>query len=73
MPPYPPPARRTRSVHPPPAGADFLTRRETVDSIQETLAGLHEPLSSPKAMHILSPRRGEGFTMEKFLEKPNIM
>lgn len=46
---------------------------ETVDSIQETLAGLLEPLSSPKAMHILSPRKGEGFTMEKFLEKPNTM
>jgi type IV secretory pathway TraG/TraD family ATPase VirD4 len=46
---------------------------ETVDSIQETLAGLLEPLSSPKAMHILSPRKGEGFTMEKFLEKPNTL
>jgi type IV secretory pathway TraG/TraD family ATPase VirD4 len=46
---------------------------ETVDSIQETLAGLLEPLSSPKAMHILSPPKGEGFDMEKFLEKPNTM
>jgi len=44
-----------------------------VDSIQETLAGLLEPLSSPKAMHILSPRKGEGFTMDKFLEKPNTL
>lgn len=46
---------------------------ETVDSIQETLAGLLEPLSSPKAMHILSPAKGEGFTMDKFLEKPNTL
>lgn len=46
---------------------------ETVDSIQETLAGLLEPLSSPKAMHILSPAKGEGFDMGKFLEKPNTM
>ena len=44
---------------------------ETVDSIQETLAGLLEPLSSPKAMQMLSPGEGEGFDMEKFLEKPN--
>jgi type IV secretory pathway TraG/TraD family ATPase VirD4 len=44
---------------------------ETVDSIQETLAGLLEPLSSPKAMQMLSPAEGEGFDMEKFLEKPN--
>ncbi|MGY4542564.1 type IV secretion system protein VirD4 [Arthrobacter sp. UYNi723] len=44
---------------------------ETVDSIQETLAGLLEPLSSPKAMHTLSPAKGEGFDMETFLAKPN--
>lgn len=44
---------------------------ETVDSIQETLAGLLEPLSSPKAMQMLSPGEGEGFDMERFLEKPN--
>ena len=44
---------------------------ETVDSIQETLAGLLEPLSSPKAMQMLSPAEGEGFDMERFLEKPN--
>lgn len=44
---------------------------ETVDSIQETLAGLLEPLSSPKAMQMLSPGEGEGFDMEQFLEKPN--
>ena len=31
---------------------------ETVDSIQETLAGLLEPLSSPKALQILSPAQG---------------
>ncbi|MGC0239571.1 type IV secretory system conjugative DNA transfer family protein [Arthrobacter sp. SD76] len=44
---------------------------ETVDSIQETLAGLLEPLSSPKAMDTLSPAKGEGFDMEQFLAKPN--
>ena len=44
---------------------------ETVDSIQETLAGLLEPLSSPKAMETLSPAKGEGFDMEQFLAKPN--
>lgn len=44
---------------------------ETVDSIQETLAGLLEPLSSPKAMDTLSPAEGEGFDMEQFLAKPN--
>jgi type IV secretion system protein VirD4 len=44
---------------------------ETVDSIQETLAGLLEPLSSPKAMHTLSPSTGQGFGMEEFLAKPN--
>lgn len=44
---------------------------ETVDSVQETLAGLMEPLSSPKAMRILSPAPGEGFEMRKFLAKPN--
>lgn len=44
---------------------------ETVDSIQETLAGLLEPLSSPKAMDTLSPEKGEGFDMEQFLAKPN--
>jgi type IV secretory pathway TraG/TraD family ATPase VirD4 len=44
---------------------------ETVDSIQETLAGLLEPLTSPKALDTLTPPKGEGFDMEKFLEKPN--
>ena len=44
---------------------------ETVDSIQETLAGLLEPLSSPKAMDALSPAKDEGFDMEEFLAKPN--
>lgn len=44
---------------------------ETVDSIQETLAGLLEPLSSPKAMQMLSPAADEGFDMAAFLEKPN--
>ncbi|MET3174646.1 UNVERIFIED_ORG: type IV secretion system protein VirD4 [Arthrobacter sp. UYCu721] len=44
---------------------------ETVDSIQETLAGLLEPLTSPKALDTLTPPQGEGFDMEKFLEKPN--
>lgn len=40
---------------------------ETVDSIQETLAGLLEPLSSPKAMHTLTPAPGQGFDVETFL------
>ncbi len=44
---------------------------ETVDSIQETLAGLLEPLSSPTAMQMLSPAEGEGFDMNRFLAKPN--
>ena len=44
---------------------------ETVDSIQETLAGLLEPLTSPKALDALTPPKGEGFDMEKFLENPN--
>ncbi|UKA52193.1 type IV secretory system conjugative DNA transfer family protein (plasmid) [Arthrobacter sp. FW305-123] len=44
---------------------------ETVDSIQETLAGLLEPLSSPTAMQMLSPAEGEEFDMNRFLAKPN--
>lgn len=46
---------------------------ETVDSIQETLAGLLEPLSSPKALRFLTPAVGEGFDVEEFLSAPNTL
>lgn len=41
---------------------------ETIDSVQETLLGLLEPLSSPSAMAALSPAPGAGFDVEAFLE-----
>lgn len=41
---------------------------ETVDSIQETLLGLLEPLSSPRAMSTLTPAPGAGFDVERFLD-----
>lgn len=46
---------------------------ETVDSIQETLAGLLEPLSSPKALRFLTPDQGEGFDVETFLAGANTL
>jgi type IV secretion system protein VirD4 len=41
---------------------------ETIDSVQETLLGLLEPLSSPRAMHTLTPAPGTGFDVENFLD-----
>ena len=46
---------------------------ETVDSIQETLAGLLEPLASPKALRFLTPAKGEGFNVETFLSGSNTL
>ena len=46
---------------------------ETVDSIQETLAGLLEPLSSPKALRFLTPGHGQGFDVEDVLTGPNTL
>jgi len=46
---------------------------ETVDSIQETLAGLLEPLASPKALRFLTPAQGEGFDVENYLNGSNTL
>ncbi|NQD86620.1 type IV secretory system conjugative DNA transfer family protein [Paenarthrobacter sp. CM16] len=46
---------------------------ETVDSIQETLAGLLEPLSSPKALKFLTPGEGQGFDVDDFLTGANTL
>lgn len=46
---------------------------ETVDSIQETLAGLLEPLSSPKALQFLTPAEGQGFNVDEFLTGANTL
>jgi type IV secretion system protein VirD4 len=41
---------------------------ETIDSVQETLLGLLEPLYSPRAMETLTPGPGAGFDVEEFLD-----
>ncbi|MHA7174855.1 type IV secretory system conjugative DNA transfer family protein [Arthrobacter monumenti] len=46
---------------------------ETVDSIQETIAGLLEPLSSPRALEMLCPPKGESFDVNDFLAGRNTL
>ncbi|EME36545.1 hypothetical protein C884_00339 [Kocuria palustris PEL] len=46
---------------------------ETIDSIQQTLAGLLEPLAAPRLLDQLTPPSGDEFSIRDFLSGPNTL